>query len=135
MSAFITALPLWSRRPPNSRETQKALKWPKSDSKVTRPDRPQSDPKVTQKWLRTHFWVTFESLGVTLGWGTFESLLGHFNSFCVSLELGGRLLPNITIRTETITNENLEILFRFRFCNGKANRFLDGGNSALVIGF
>ena len=28
-----------------------------------------------------------------------------------------------TIRTETITNENLEILFRFRFRNGKANKF------------
>ena len=28
----------------------------------------------------------------------------------------------ITIRTETITNENLEILFRFRFRNGKANK-------------
>ena len=28
-----------------------------------------------------------------------------------------------TIRTETITNENLEILFGFRFRNGKANKF------------
>ena len=28
-----------------------------------------------------------------------------------------------TIRTEMITNENLEILFRFRFRNGKANKF------------
>ena len=28
-----------------------------------------------------------------------------------------------TIRTETITNENLGILFRFRFRNGKANKF------------
>ena len=28
-----------------------------------------------------------------------------------------------TICTETITNENLEILFRFRFRNGKANKF------------
>ena len=30
--------------------------------------------------------------------------------------------PN-TIRTEMITNENLEILFCFRFRNGKANKF------------
>ena len=29
----------------------------------------------------------------------------------------------VTIRTEKITNENLEILFRFRFRNGKANKF------------
>ena len=27
---------------------------------------------------------------------TFESLLGHFNSFCASVELGGRPLHNIT---------------------------------------
>ena len=27
------------------------------------------------------------------------------------------------MRTETITNENQEILFRFRFRNGKANKF------------
>ena len=32
-------------------------------------------------------------------------------------------MPESTIRTETITNENLEILFCFRFCNGKANKF------------
>ena len=90
---------LWSGRAPNSTEPQKELKWPKSDSKVTQADRPQSDLKVTQKWLRTlflsHFWVTFESLGVTLRWDlgvTFESLLGHFNSFCGSVELGARPL-------------------------------------------
>ena len=29
----------------------------------------------------------------------------------------------LTIRTETITNENLEIIFCFRFRNGKANKF------------
>ena len=28
-----------------------------------------------------------------------------------------------TIRTETITNENQKILFRFHFCNGKTNQF------------
>ena len=33
------------------------------------------------------------------------------------------MLAKITIRTEMITNENLEILFRFRFRNGKANKF------------
>ena len=95
-------LGLWSQRAPNSTETQKDLKWPQSDSKVTRADRPQSDPKLTQKWLWTpclsHFWVTFESLGVTLGWrpwkSFFESLLGHFNSFWVSVELGARWLLN-----------------------------------------
>ena len=31
--------------------------------------------------------------------------------------------PRITIHTETITNENLEILFHFRFRNGKTNEF------------
>ena len=30
---------------------------------------------------------------------------------------------NDAIRTATITDENLEILFRFRFRNGKANKF------------
>ena len=29
----------------------------------------------------------------------------------------------VTIHTETTTNENLEILFRFRFRNGKAIKF------------
>ena len=93
---------LGSQRAPKSTETQKGLKWPTRGSKVTRADRPQSDPKVTQKWLRTpflrHFWVTFESLGVTLGWGpgshfwvTFGSLWGPV---WVSVELGARWLPN-----------------------------------------
>ena len=92
---------LWSRRAPNSTETQKELKWPKSDSKVTPADRPQSDPKLAQKWLRTpffsHFWVTFESLGITLKcglgshfWVTLGSLLGNFDSFWVSVELGAK---------------------------------------------
>ena len=35
---------------------------------------------------------------------------------------GSNTVPD-TIRTETITNENLEILFRFRFRNGNANKF------------
>ena len=47
---------LWNGRPPNSTETQKELKWPKSDSKVTfgvpaQSDTkwPKSDSKVAQK--------------------------------------------------------------------------------------
>ena len=61
-------------------------KWPKSDSKVTRADRPQSDLKLTQKWLQTpflshfwgHFWVTWLRSGAGLPesrfWVTFGSL-------------------------------------------------------------
>ena len=79
---------LWSQRAPKSTETQKELKWPKSDSKVTRADRPQSDLKVTQKWLRTpflsHSWVTWGHSGV----GPWESLLSHF---WVTLILSGLL--------------------------------------------
>ena len=95
-------LALWSGCPPNSTETQKELKWPKSDSKVTsgvpaQSDTkwPKSDSKVTQKEsLLSHFWVTFGSLWGRSARVTFESLLGHFNSFCVSVELGGRPLHN-----------------------------------------
>ena len=71
-------LELWSQRAPKSTETQKELKWPKSDSKVTRADRPQSDLKLAQKWLQTHFWVIFESLLSHLGSLPRESLLSHF---------------------------------------------------------
>ena len=54
---------------------------------------------VTQKWLRTpfssQFWVTRGHSGVgrweTL-WSHFRVTLSHFNSFCVSVELGGRPL-------------------------------------------
>ena len=34
-----------------------------------------------------------------------------------------KLLQNNSIHTKMITNENLEILSRFRFRNGKANKF------------
>ena len=51
-------------RAPKSTETQKELKWPKSDSKVT--PRVPSDSKVTQKRLkncvRPQFWVTLGSV-------------------------------------------------------------------------
>ena len=57
-------LRLWSGHAPTSTEAQKELKWPKSDSKVTPADPPQSGLKLTQKWLRTpflsQFRVTFE---------------------------------------------------------------------------
>ena len=76
------SLMLWSGRPPNSTETQKEWKWPKSDSKVTQADRPQSDPKVTQKWLKNDSkmgsGVTFESILGHFGVGLPESLLSHF---------------------------------------------------------
>ena len=66
--------------------------WPKSDSKVTLGDPPQSDPKwlkATRKWLengvRSHFWVIFGSLWGRSAQVTSESLWGHFNSavFCI----------------------------------------------------
>ena len=76
-----------SGRAPNDTDTHKELKWTKSDSKVTRADWPQSDLKLTQKWLQTpfssHFWATFESLPR-------ESLLSHLNSFQVLIQLGAR---------------------------------------------
>ena len=65
----------------------------------------QTDPKVTQKWLKRVFfesflsllWVFFESFLSHLGslWGgalgvTFESLLGHFNPFWVSVKFAVR---------------------------------------------
>ena len=71
----VAVVGLCSGRAPNPTETQKELKWPNSDSKVTPADRPQSDPSGP------HFWVAFESLGVALGrdpgshfWVTFGSL-------------------------------------------------------------
>ena len=42
--------------------------------------------------LLSHFWVTFGSLWGRSARVTLESLLGHFNSFCASVELGGRPL-------------------------------------------
>ena len=111
------SLSFWSGRSPNYTETQKELKWPRSDSKVTVADHtnvkatqkwPKSDPKVTpdpifESFLShfgvtlgwdpaSHFWVTFGSL---LGrfWG---SLLSHSNSFCASVQLGGRPLHKST---------------------------------------
>ena len=95
-----------SGRAPNSTETQKELKRPKSDSKVTPRAPSQSDPKslksdlkVTQKWgpesLLSHFWVTSGRPARV----TFESLLGHFNSFWVSVELGARPLLNSNLET------------------------------------
>ena len=58
-------------------------KWPKIDSKVT--------PDPIFESLLSHFWVSLwrGTLGVT-----FESLLGHFNSFWISVELGARPLHN-----------------------------------------
>ena len=62
-------------------ETQKELKWPKSDSKVTPADRPQSDPNWLKSDSRPQLWIVFESLLSPLGslWGaalgvTFGSL-------------------------------------------------------------
>ena len=58
---------------------------------MTPADQPQSDLRFKSD-SGPHFKVTFESL-----WGgtlevTFEPLLGHFNSFCVSVDLGARPL-------------------------------------------
>ena len=62
-----------------------------SDSKVTPAGRPQSDLKIDSKApILSHFWAAFESRGLTLGWdfgSHFWVTLGHFNSFCVSIEL------------------------------------------------
>ena len=68
-----------------------------NDSKVTRADRLQSGPKLTQKWPHfewclSRFWVTWGHFGV----GPWESLLshflGHFDYFGVSVGLGARPL-------------------------------------------
>ena len=91
MSAWpcLQILVLWSGRAP--KVTQKWL--PGSHPRVK-----PSDSKVTQKWLKngvqSHFWVTFGSLWGPSAGVTFESLLGHFNSFCVSVELEARPLHN-----------------------------------------
>ena len=76
-------LKLWSGRAPNSTETQKELEWPKSDSQVTPADRPQSNLKLTQKWLKNDSnmgsGVSFESLLGCFGVRpSAESLLSHF---------------------------------------------------------
>ena len=85
---FCWSVSLWSGPAPKSTETEKELKWPKSDSKVTPRVPTQSDSKVTQKWLknavRSHFWANFGSLWGRSAGVTFESLLGHLNSFCMS---------------------------------------------------
>ena len=92
---IIITILLWHGRAPKSTETLKELRWPKSDSKVTPGSHPRVTPsnsKVTRKWLkngvRSHFWVDFRSLWGLSAWATFESLLGRFNSSCVSVELG-----------------------------------------------
>ena len=88
-----------SQRSPKSTETQKGLKWPKSDSKATRAQKwPKSDSKVTpdpifESLLRhlgslwgggfgSHFWVTFGSL-----WSFGRA----------SVDLGERWLPKATL--------------------------------------
>ena len=52
---------LWSQRAPNSTETQKELKWLKSDSGRPTPKWPKIDSKVTPdpifESLLSHFWV------------------------------------------------------------------------------
>ena len=57
----------------------------------------------------------------------FRFKLRHFPTAISSYTLAIALTPlkyfGITIRTEIIANENLEILFCFRFRNGKANKF------------
>ena len=84
-----------SGRAPNSTGAPKELKWHKSDSKVTPKASPQSDPKVTQIDSKVPPDPILESLLSHLGslWGgalgvTFGPLLGHFDSVCVSVELG-----------------------------------------------
>ena len=55
---------------------------------------------MTQKWLKSdskmgsRVWVNFRSLWGRSARVTFESLLGHFNSFWISVELGARWLHN-----------------------------------------
>ena len=72
-------------------------KWLKSDSGRPTPKWPKIDSKVTPDPILSHFWVTFESLGLTLGWNPgshFRVTLGHFSCFCVSVDLGARPLHN-----------------------------------------
>ena len=74
---------------------------------MTRADRPQSDSKLTQKWLQTpcssHIGVAFESLGVL--WGgtpkvTFEVLSHFWVTLIFSVYLGERPLHNPRIAGE-----------------------------------
>ena len=64
--------------------------WPKSDSKVTPADRPQSDPKLAAEWYSVVAWLHS-------GVGPWESLLSHFRGTLLlflwdSVELGARPL-------------------------------------------
>ena len=62
---------LWlASRPRNHPRNPKSFRDTKTDSKVTLGRRPQSDLRVTQKQLKSHFRATFESL--------FESLSSYF---------------------------------------------------------
>ena len=91
---MIAFLILGGRRAPNSTETQKELKWPKSDSKLSPWAPLQSDPKWLKSDSEMGSGVTFGSLWGRSARVTFESLSGHFSSFWVSVALGARWLHN-----------------------------------------
>ena len=111
----LLGLTLWKKNVPllhRNTETQK------EDPKVTQKWLGQTNPKVTQKWLRTLFWVIFELILSHLGslWGgtpgaTFESLLGHFKSFCVSVRLGGHPLRKINQLIQSLKIKVLAVMF------------------------
>ena len=92
----------------NSERTKVTQKWLKSDSGRLTAKWPKIDSKVTPnpifEWLLSHL----NSLwGGTLG-VIFESLLGHFNSFCVSVELGARPLHKIKKRENNTCELHVE---------------------------
>ena len=96
--------------PPRRPEKQKQLKWRKSDAKVAPRGRPQSDSKMTEKWLFQAFWVIFESL-----WGrslkvSFESLFRQFACFWFSGLLGGHALHNSNVACQVFMMTKLELI-------------------------
>ena len=102
---------------------------------------PQSRSQAREHWRATSNDQTSNEVlhaSASLCWNRQLSTLSRAPSFSkpLSFEIENHFIPatviarssqkmsRITIRTEMITNENLEILFCFRFRNGKASKFL-----------
>ena len=86
---------------------------------------------VPVKNYRINCWGIFIRLFIAgfCSWNFGPSVMGSVNGevFAVmgpnNCQINSLGIFSGTIRTEMITNENLEILFRLRFRNGKANKF------------
>ena len=80
--------------------------------------------------LLTFFWDTTRTSKTRSSQRTLWSThVGGHNKVCVCF----LVIATPTIRTETITNENLGICFRFRFCNGKATKIPSDFLSHLLL--